>query len=164
MAISVPVPRSPHKLSNSGRSSTSLAEQQQETLRFHIHSLLAERIYPTIKKILVRILAEDSDFLNQAITSLWRWVRKIGFVHKRTSKVVVPLDTSSFMAARARWFAAIHELRNNGSKVFWHDETYCNKNEERHFVWTDETTGIGRMRHRQNKGIHYFSYISTDSL
>ncbi|CAF2629279.1 unnamed protein product [Rotaria sp. Silwood2] len=33
MAISVPVPRSPHKLSNSGRSSTPLTEQQQETIR-----------------------------------------------------------------------------------------------------------------------------------
>ncbi|CAF4650316.1 unnamed protein product [Rotaria sp. Silwood2] len=33
MAISVPVPRSPHKLSNSGRSSTPLTEQQQEIIR-----------------------------------------------------------------------------------------------------------------------------------
>ncbi|CAF3331791.1 unnamed protein product, partial [Rotaria sp. Silwood2] len=151
MAISVTVPRSPRKLSNSGRSSILLTEQQQETIRFHIHSLLAERIYPTIDKILARILAEDSDFPIQATTSLWRWVRKIGFVYKRTSKVVVPLDTPSFMAARVRYFAAIDELHNNGSKIFWHDETWCNKNEERRFVWTDETTGIGRMRHSQNK-------------
>jgi hypothetical protein len=53
---------------------------------------LAERIYPTIKKILIRILAKDADFPIQATTSLWRWVKKIGFVYKRTSKVVVPLD------------------------------------------------------------------------
>ena len=33
MAISVPVPRSPRKLSNSGRSSIVLTEQQQETIR-----------------------------------------------------------------------------------------------------------------------------------
>jgi hypothetical protein len=45
-------------------------------------------------------------------------VRKIEFVYKRTSKVVVPLDTPSFMAARARYFTAIDEMRNNGSKVF----------------------------------------------
>ncbi len=75
IVISVPVPRS-----------------------LHIHSFLAERIYPTIKNILVRI---------QATTSLWRWVRKIGFVYKRTSKVVVLLDIPTFMVARARYFATI---------------------------------------------------------
>jgi hypothetical protein len=107
---------------------------------------LVERIYPTIKKILVRI---------QATISLWRWVRKIGFVYKRTSKFVAPLDTPTLMAVRMRYFAAIDELRNNGSKIFWHDETWCNKNEERRFAWTDGTTSIGRMRHSQNKDIHY---------
>jgi hypothetical protein len=48
------------------------------------------------------------------------------------------------MAARARYFAAINELSTNGSKIFWHDETWCNQNEERRFVWTDGTTGILR--------------------
>ncbi len=66
---------------------------------------------------------EDSDFLIQPTTSLWRLVRKIGFLYKRTSKVVVPLDTSSFMTARVRYFASIDELRNNASTIFWYDET-----------------------------------------
>ncbi len=57
-------------------------------------------------------------------------------------KTRLPLDTPTFMAAHARYFAAIDELRTNGSKIFWHDEAWCNQNEERHFVWTDRTTGI----------------------
>ena len=89
-------------------------------------------------------------------------MKKLGFVYKRTSKVIVPLDTPSFMAARARYFAVIDELRTSGSEIFWHDETWCNKNEERRFVWTDGTTGIGRMRHSQNKGIRYFFYNSNN--
>jgi hypothetical protein len=43
---------------------------------------------------------------------------KLGFVYKRTPKVIVPLDTPKFMAARARYFAAIDELRNIGAKIF----------------------------------------------
>lgn len=81
-------------------------------------------------------------------------MKKLGFVYRRTSKVIVPLDTPTFMAARARYFAAIDELRNIDAKIFWHDETWANKNEEKRFVWTDGTTGIGRMRHSQNKGNH----------
>jgi hypothetical protein len=109
----------------------------------------------------VRILAEDPDFPIKTRISLWRWMKKIGFVYKRTSKVVVPLDTPAFMAARARYFAAIDGLRINGSKIFWHDETWCNQYEERRFIWTDGTTGIGRMRNSQNKGNYCFFYLST---
>ncbi|CAF3822537.1 unnamed protein product, partial [Rotaria sp. Silwood1] len=146
MAIRNPTPRSPRKLLNFGRPSISLTEQHQATIRFHVHSLLAVRIYPTTSKILVRILAENADFPIQSTTSLWRWMKKLGFAYKRTSKVVVPLNTPTFMAARARYFAAIDELRASGAKIFWHDETWANKNEETRFVWTNRTTGVGRMR------------------
>jgi hypothetical protein len=36
-----------------------------------------------------------------------------------------------------------------------HQETWCNQHEELRFVWSDGTTGIGRMRHSQNKGIGF---------
>ncbi len=55
-------------------------------------------------------------------------------------------------------FAAIDELRTIGAKIFWHDETWANRNEERRFVWTDGTTGIGRMRRSQNKGNHQYFF------
>ncbi|CAF4085892.1 unnamed protein product [Rotaria sp. Silwood2] len=57
------------------------------------------------------------------------------------------------MAARSRYFAAIDELRTIGAKIFWHDEIWANKNEERRFVWTDGTTGTGRMRRRKRLAI-----------
>jgi hypothetical protein len=56
----------------------------------------------------------------------------------------------------------LDELRTSAAKIFWHDETWANKNEERRFVWTDGTSGIGRMRCGQNKGIHYFCCNSND--
>ncbi|CAF4797280.1 unnamed protein product, partial [Rotaria sp. Silwood2] len=55
------------------------------------------------------------------------------------------------MAARARYFSKIDELRNNGTVVFWHDETWCNQNEEKTFVWTDRDTGIGRLQQSSGK-------------
>jgi len=79
-------------------------------------------------------------------------MKKLGFEYKRTSKVVVPLDASFFMAARARYFATIDELRTSGTQIVWHDETCCNKNEEKRFVWTDGLTGSGRLRNTDGKG------------
>jgi hypothetical protein len=87
-------------------------------------------------------------------------MRKIGFKYQRTSKVKVPLDTLPFMAARARYFACLDELRSAGTKIFWYDETWANQNEEKRFVWTDGVTGKGRMRDSQSKGMHYFYFVS----
>jgi len=70
----------------------------------------------------MHILAEDADFPIRSTTPLWCWMRKLGFVYKRTSKVIVPLDNPVFMAAYARYFAAIDELCISSAKIFWHDE------------------------------------------
>jgi len=102
--------------------------------------------------VLNHILAEDVDFPVRSKTTLWRWMRKLGFVYKQTSKVIVPLDSPPFMAACARYFTVLDQLRSNGSKIFWHDETWCNKNEEKTFIWTDGTTGKGRLRQTDGKG------------
>ncbi len=92
--------------------------QHKQFFRFHIHSLLAEQFYPTINKMLTRIGAADIGFPIQSTTSLWRWMRKLGFVYKRTFKVILPLDTPTFMAARARYFATLDELRTSGAQFF----------------------------------------------
>jgi hypothetical protein len=119
---------------------------------YHVHLTLAERIYPTTEKVLNRILADDPNFPIRSKTSLWRWMKKLGFTYRRTSKIVVPLDALFFMAARARYFADIDEARSGDTNIFWHDETWCNKNEERPFVWTDGMTGSGRLRQSKGKG------------
>ncbi len=81
---------------------------------YHVHLTLVERIYPTTDKVFSRILTDDASFPVRSTTSLWWWMKKLGFAYKQTSKVVMPLDPLSFMAARARYFAAIDELRTNG--------------------------------------------------
>ena len=72
-------------------------------------------------------------------------MKKLGFIYKRTAKVIVPLDSPSFMAARARYFRALDQLGREGSMIFSHDETWYNKNQEKVFIWTDGTTGNDRL-------------------
>ncbi|CAF2098838.1 unnamed protein product [Rotaria magnacalcarata] len=127
MDLATPVARPPRKLAHSGRPRIGLSEQEQENIRYHVHLTLAERIYPTTEKVLNRILANDPNFSIRSTTSLWRWMKKLGFTYKRTSKVVVPLDALFFMTARARYFTDIDEARSGDTKSFWHDETWCNK-------------------------------------
>jgi hypothetical protein len=120
--------------------------------RYAAHQILARRTYPTTDLVLRQILNENPEFPIQAKTTLWRWMKKLGFSYKRTSKIIVPLDAPSFMAARSRYFRALDQFRNNRANIFWHDETWCNKNEEKTFIWTDGTTGKGRLRQTDGKG------------
>jgi hypothetical protein len=106
------------------------------------------------------MLADDDDFPVHSPTTLLRWMKKLGFVYKRTSKVIVPMDSPSFMAARARYFRALNQLKSKGSTIFWHDETWCNKNEEKVVVWTDGTTGKGRLRNSDGRGNSMIVYTN----
>ncbi|CAF3202178.1 unnamed protein product [Rotaria sp. Silwood2] len=148
--IFVPVAKPSNKSGHVGPSPIVLTDDQKENIRYHVHLMLAERVYPTTYKILTRILYDDPDFPIGSVPVLWRWMKKLGFSYKKTAKVIVPLDSLFYMAARARYFAKINELRNNGTLIFWHDETWCNQNEEKTFIWTDKDTGSGRLR--QNSG------------
>ena len=123
---------------------------------YHVHQLLAERVYPMTYKILTRILDDDPDFPIRSVSVWWRWMKKLGFAYKKTSKVIVPFDSPFYMAARARYFAKINELRKNGTLIFWHDETWCNQNEEKTFIWTNSDTGTGRLRQNSSKGMIFF--------
>jgi hypothetical protein len=115
--------------------------------------MLAEKIYPTTEKLLTRILDEDTAFPIRSTTTLWRWMKKLGYQYKRTSKISITLDSLSFMAQRAKYFRTLDEIRNNGTKIYFHDETWANSGEEKRMTWTDSDTGDGRLRNNDTKGI-----------
>jgi hypothetical protein len=123
------------------------------TREYPVSELRAKNyLYIFIIVVLNCILADDPSFPIRSTTSLWRWMKKLGFTYKRTSKVVVPLDVLFFLAAHVRFFTDIEKARSDGSKIFWHDETWCNQNEEKPFVWIDGMTGSGRLRQSKGSG------------
>ena len=109
-------------------------------------------MYPTTEKLLRNLQENDSTFHFQSKTSLWRWMKLLGFEYKRTSKITIPLDSVSFMAQRAKYFAKLDEVRSNGSIIYYHDETWANSGEEKGYTWLDPNTGSGRLRNNDIKG------------
>ncbi|CAF4573179.1 unnamed protein product, partial [Didymodactylos carnosus] len=47
---------------------------------------------------------------------------KLGFMYQRTSKIKIPLDSQAFIAARAKYFQALEELREANVHLYYHDE------------------------------------------
>ncbi|CAF4615356.1 unnamed protein product [Rotaria sp. Silwood2] len=61
------------------------------------------------------------------------------------------MDSIDFIAQRASYFRKLNEIRQNGTLIFYHDETWFNSGEEKRAVWVDDR-GQGRIRTTQGKG------------
>ena len=109
-------------------------------------------MYQTIEKLLCIRQENDNTFPIQSKTSLWRWMKRLGFEYKRTSKITIPLDLVSFMAQRAKYFAKLDVVRSNGSFIYNHDETWANSGEEKRYTWLDPNTRSDRLRNNDTKG------------
>ncbi|CAF1282834.1 unnamed protein product [Didymodactylos carnosus] len=147
---SVPRAVSPKK-GRAGRPKVVLSEMQSDTIRLTFHLLLKDRVYPTLENILATLLSQDGDFPIKSKTSLHREMKRLGFKHRQTRKAPVLLDATPFQEQRAVYFRKLDELRSSNAVIYYHDETWCNKNEEKTNVWFDEE-GYGRLRNSEGKG------------
>jgi len=148
---SVPKPHPPMKQGHSGRSPLILSEQAQDAIRYQFHLMITEKVYPTTKTLLARLLAEYNDFPVRSVTTLWRQMRQLGFSYKSTTKSSVLLDGVSFVAHRASYFRRLDELRASGARIYYHDETWLSAGEEKRSIWVD-AQGKGRLRKQDGQG------------
>lgn len=114
--------------------------------------MLAEKLYPTTEKLLCRLQDDDRDFPIQSKTSLWRWMKRLGYEYKATSKISIPLDSIGCMYQRAKYFRILDEIRSDSTFIYYHDETWVNVGEEKTVVWVDPTTGSGRLKKNDTRG------------
>ena len=95
-------------------------------------------MYSTVTNLLDHIFSAHTDFPLQLETTLWRYMKWLGFYYKQTSKVVVPLDSATLVAPRVVYFRYLGDLRNNSTAFYYHDETWCSISEEKRTIWLDE--------------------------
>lgn len=143
-------PSSPKKYL-AGRPKIELSELEEDTIRLIFHQLLNEKVYPTVSNMLNALLNQDANFPIQSTTSLRRQMKLIGFKYKQTAKSKIFLDSTSFQAQRAYYFRKLDELRFANAILYYHDETWLNKNEEKTVIWFDSEQR-GRLRVTEGKG------------
>jgi hypothetical protein len=140
-------------MSPSGRPKINLSDFEKDMIRYEFHLLLAERVYPRLDRMMIRLLADFPDFPIKSNTTLFKELKHMGFVYRKTSKINTPLESTFFMSQRARYFRRIHKLRKEKALIFYHDETWCYSNEEKTSIWIEEQTEQGRFRRSEGKGM-----------
>jgi len=132
-----------------------LSEEAESEIRYQFSLLLSKRIYPTVSILLEAIHIEHPDFPIASVTSLRRYMHRLGFTYKSTTKGKLPFDSNSMVAQRAYFFRKMDHLRQENAHVYYHDETWCNMGEEKKSIWFNDS-GEGRLRKTAGKGKRHF--------
>ncbi|CAF1023674.1 unnamed protein product [Rotaria sordida] len=135
----------------SGHPKVQLINFEQDIIRLTFHLLLKDKMYSTVENLLSTLLSLYPEVPIQSITLLRREMKVLGFKYRKTKKAKVLMDSLTFQAQRAIYFRKIDQLRSNNSILYYHDETWLSKNEEKIVVWFDDQ-GYGRLQNSEGKG------------
>ncbi|CAF3944155.1 unnamed protein product [Rotaria sp. Silwood1] len=116
-----PRAKSSNRSGRSGRSNIILSEYRKDILRYEFHVLLSEKQYPTLRRSLTRLKKDLPEFLINSITILSKHLKELGFVYRRTASVKTILDSTYFIAERARYFHRLNELEEEDNAK-WHNK------------------------------------------
>jgi len=136
--------------SRSGRPKVQLTMLEEDTIRLTFHQLLKDKMYPTVENLLLTLLNQNPEFPIKSKTSLRRKMKELGFRYRETTKAKVLMGSVAFQAQRAVYFRKVDQLRSSKYILYYHDETWLNKNEEKTVVWFDDK-GYGRLRQNEGK-------------
>ena len=92
---------------------------------------------PTLEKI-HKGASEIPGFPQTSQSTLLRELRTLGFVYRRRNKKMQIYQRLDIVAERHKVLRKLPELRKNGYKIFYQDETWCNANHTREFIWQKE--------------------------
>ncbi|CAF3934653.1 unnamed protein product [Rotaria sp. Silwood1] len=148
-SLSSLTPLSP--VGRSGRPKVQLTMFEQDTIRLIFHQLLQDKVYPTLENLLSTLLNQHPDFPIKSKTSLYRQLKILGFTYRKTKKAKILLDSVALQAQLAAYFRKMDQLRSNNYIIYYQDETWLSKNEEKTVVWFDDE-GYGRLRNSEGKG------------
>ena len=85
---------------------------------YEFHLLLTERVYPTLDRMMVRLLVDFPEFPIKSKTVLSKELKQMGFVYRKISKIKAPLESTVCMSQRARYFRRIDELQKEKALIF----------------------------------------------
>ncbi|KAG0420506.1 hypothetical protein HPB47_003459 [Ixodes persulcatus] len=84
-------------------------------IRLKVHRKYSEREIPTLDSILEAV-NEDDELPDLSKTTLWRFLKDIGFTFEKRKRRLAPIERSDIIAWRRRYLRAIKEFRRQGRR------------------------------------------------
>lgn len=106
-------------------------------IRRSIHSFYIAKTFPSIKSLHQKLIDSLPGFPTMSTKTLLNIVKSIGFSFKKLNKKPVLMESLTVSASRHSYLRKIKNLRSEGYKIFYTDETWCNQNHTVTHCWQE---------------------------
>lgn len=106
---------------------------------------------PTLDKIHQEALRIPG-FPEVSRTKIYNEIKKLGFVCKKRNKKMNVYQRLDIVANRQEYLRKIRQYRKDGYEIFYQDETWCNQNHTREYIWQEQTDGEALIPNVSSKG------------
>ena len=94
----------------------------------------AKKEAPTLDKIKAQLPLADG-FPRMSRETLRKYIIKLGFEFKKINRKLKVYERMDIVAARHRFLLDVQKFRDEGYKIYYQDETWCNAHHTRQFCW-----------------------------
>lgn len=119
---------------------------QKTNIRRKVHSLLRQNIPPTVKKV-NEMINEDPDLPNINMTTTWRLMLDLGFKFEKRQRRSILIERDDIILWRRKYLSEIKKFREEGKKIFYLDETWCNAGHTTKKAWTPSYIKSAKQAH-----------------
>ena len=96
-------------------------------------------VIPTLNEIHSN-LREDETFPPMSRSKLHATLKTLGFTYKGRKKKMSVYQRFDIVVSRHKFLMNMEKYRNEGYNIYYQDETWCNANHTREYVWQTETS------------------------
>ncbi|CAH2083377.1 unnamed protein product [Euphydryas editha] len=102
-----------------------------------IHQLFHDQELPTVDKVL-RAVNDDEDLPSFKRSTMNRILKKLNFKYSKRSRNSVLLDRPDLIIWRTNYLLRNKDLRSQGRKIYYMDETWVNEGHTANYIWVDQ--------------------------
>lgn len=120
-----------------GRTKIELDDFTLNVIRRTIHDFYLAKMFPTIKNLHQKLISSLPDFPEMSSKTLLNIVKSIGFSFQKITKKPILMESLEVAATRHTYLRKIRNLRSEGYKIFYTDETWCSQNHTTTYCWQE---------------------------
>lgn len=110
---------------------------EEDLIRRNLYGMYAEQKVPTLLSLSRRLSQKTDGEINCSTTTLWRTLRRLGFLFKRIDKRQVIMESQRLQKLRIEYLEKINTARSENRTIIYLDETWYDTHDTPSKGWVD---------------------------
>ena len=110
-------------------------------IRRKLFDFYMEKTFPSVEKLLKKLIEDVPDFPKISTMTLWRILKKNNFSYKKLQKKPILMESKTVSHKRRQFLDSIKSYRELGWNIYFLDETWCGANHTLSTGWDEHISG-----------------------